>query len=287
MGKQGRSLVRIWTVAGVLVLGIAAAAYLVLAPYIIARYYNERIGDSVQALREAYAELEGTLDMDVFILPGSKPEQNIVDLDVVEGNIATANQRLDDFEQQTASYSQMRYSALPFVYESADATAENVGFMIAQSEQVLGAYAELIAFLKVFSRTQAAVEKQLDDINAVMDFNPLIGTHDDVYERARNVADACGALGEEQAPTEYEAARNAILALCQELSEQLDRLADGLSVAVDERIYGAVSEIERITRQYESSDRYLVFTASQESPTLGHVRELSEKLTILEATSVR
>lgn len=253
-----------------------------MAPQQSVQAYDERVSSGARQLKNHFKDIEQTTRQGVFDNPDTSPAERLQQLQNSETQNLALMTAIAKYKSDVASYDRARYTGLVVTYADADHVKQNVDNMTSQSLEVLQEYAATIAFLKGASYAQEVLERHIQEINAVSDFNTLAGMHESIYARARHIREARKALELVEAPQEYLAAKAALLAQCDSLAAGIDALAYGMYTAIDSYIYGATAEIERATHEYDTKNKNLVFEANQVSPTLKSVSELSEKLEILE-----
>jgi hypothetical protein len=261
---------------------VAAVILLVITPYKITNDYSYRVSAGAQTLREDFTELEQTLALSIFSTPDSNPADNLADVEIIEEKIKKVTAKLESFQDEASKYTKAQYTSPSFIYNKADTTAQDVNFMASQSMEVIEEYAKLAAFMKSASQTMATLERHMDYVNAVRDFDVFSGSQGTLRERANAVRMARSKLAKEPVTGGYASVKDTLLERSMQLADALDDLADGLQAAVDDRIYGAVKSVEEIAKLHYGRDRSQLFKASQDSPTLAGVSELADKLIILE-----
>lgn len=279
--------VRVYSIVVASVCGIASVLYFVIIPWRSVDAYSHAVSEGAQMLGPDFWAIEQTTEWAVFSDPDLSLDERRREVGIIIQMIDATEGKIVQYKDQTSMYETARYTRVMPVYADAEHTRQSIEYMAAQSREVLEKYRVLILFVDSATRTQQVLQRHMDEINAIRDFNELAGLHAPVYDRARLVREAQTALEAAAAPQELESVKIALTDRCRQLADGLEALAYGLETAVDANIYGATAEIERVTYDYDHSDRLRLYEAVRDSPTLKSVTELTDKLYVLEMAGSR
>lgn len=252
--------------------------FLYFIPLVKANNYLNDTKQEIKQLKASFRTLSETTRGPYFEKPDWPPEQAIKMLqDTKETTNATRDQ-LELFEKTRSHVPQQNNIVLTSKHVRAKIIDSEVDDMVAQTEEVLSDYYELIAYLEAVANARAVFEKNIQQINSYSDLNTLIGKSYLTTAMKDELAAAQQKLQAARIPSQYQDTHNLFLSTFDHAINGFTTLNHGLASAQDKLIYAGAATIESASEQYYTTVVNILYSATIASPTLDEVAELTEKL---------
>lgn len=259
------------------VLALLCVVYWTLIPAVMARYYLSDLDKELQSTRAALGKVAGTTTLPLFTDPDTSLPDRQRQIGRSHAEISSARSALDNLGN-VSQLSSVPGGGLGGDYRAAEVTQSRVKAVLSQAGRLLDQYTQLLAYIETYTALQAKLDRHLNSINNVQDFSSLDGRGQGLTAVAQLIRADAKKLESLAAPLDFAGLQQAAAATFQRSAEGFERLETGLQLFSDFRIYGAVSEIEAAALKNQVSDKNLLVTLADKSPTLRQLAELPEKV---------
>jgi hypothetical protein len=264
---------------GVIVLA-AVLVYFMVVPSILTRQYLSRVEKSADNLSVIYKKLARSATSEpVFNNPDLSTATKQKNLDSIKALMTQTRRQLADFSSTANDlHPPPKVGPFPGGYNKALATQKAAMNNVSQTKDVLNETTGLIDYMATYLVLRDKLSGQLNEFNAISDFNPQIGNSNHFRAAADTIRAYAALLQQAQPPIDMLQFHRQALQTFAQAANGFDDVAASLASGLDNRIYPAVAGLEQVTTQNDNLDTDLFFNTVANSPTLVDLGNITDKL---------
>ena len=260
---------------------VAILAAAVVYSEITAKKYITDLQASANTLRSAVQVLEGSVDSPLLNDPSASTSTRTADAQKLKGAIASYKAELKDFSVKSEALPSLPYAVHIGTFATAKTYQERSRHVINQTNDTLSRYDETISFLEVYATSLEKSTKITEEFNAIHNFNDYSGQSAYFRQMAANIQKEADALSTQKAPTELLTMKDSTIQNLRQLTTQLNGLAYGMDVAVDDIIYGSVRDIESTNTQLNTLADTTYGQTTNKLRAVQEIYDINEKLDLI------
>jgi hypothetical protein len=273
MTKRLRNRLLIMTGMGIVLL--AAVSYEYIIPTVIAHNYIAKVYKGLQTVDGVLKQVAGSTGLSQFNDPDVPLTKRIEQTGSVFATITKARATLATFKANTDALPQLPGAGWFGDYQVAKVKRE-------QSQEVIDEYARILAFIAGYTPLQRNLDDKLATIEQVNDFDDLAGQGDEMAATAAAIRADADILRNLAVSPDLKALQQEALVTFSQAAAGFDDLATGLYNAVGSEIDDAATEIAAASLNNKTTDRALLVSLIDKSPTFVRLYELPEKVDYVE-----
>lgn len=237
-----------------LLLNVSLALITVLATALIfseitAKKYITELQSSAGNVRATVKTLESDVELPLLDDPNATSSSRAADAKKIKNAIAACRAKINDLSAESSTLPSLTYAEYIGTFAVADTLKERSLHVINQTNDTLERYDETITFLEVYATSLEKSTKIMDEFNTINDFNDYAGRSNYFRQMSSDLQAEVDTLTAVKTPAELVAIKDSAIQTLQRLSTQINNLAHGMDVAIDDIIYGSVREIEASNAQ--------------------------------------
>jgi uncharacterized protein YaaR (DUF327 family) len=235
-----------------------------------AKKYIQELRSAAGVARTSVKSLEDSLDSPLLNDPSSIVESPAANAQKLKTAIATYKAKIDTLADKSNTLPQLKYADHVGTFAVAKTLQGRSHHIVNQTNDTLERYKETVTFLEIYAQSLEKSTKTMEKFNAIVDFNEYAGRSDYFRQLAAAIRNEADTLTNTPTPAELLPIKESSVKTLLQLAAQLNDLANGMDVAIDDTIYGSAHSIESTNEQLNT------LVDKTYSETTGQLRVISD-----------
>lgn len=262
--------------AGCLIL-LVVISYGAVVPSVVAKHYMVKLNEELVSVQDSLKNVATEANLPMFIDPDINLVERQRQLGKAMESVRESQSSLNELDVAN-QLSQLPGTGFAGDYHAATVRHREAQSVVSQSRHVLDEYSELLAYLAAYTDRQITLDNRLNELNQIHDFNTLALHSENVAAVADEIKGESKHLNALTPPEDFAPLHTAASSTFNQAASSFERLTTGLVRNSDSAIYAAVGWIEATSLKNQVTDKDLLVSLADDSPTLRQLAELPEKV---------